>query len=94
MSCQPADPLAGVVDQPVMPTPATSADLLIGITDQPAVMIRSSLCTHERDTAGRYCRSCRARYMREWRKKQREIVVKLKAEYGLGRIVSRETNEA
>jgi hypothetical protein len=83
--------LLAFVEKPVVPTLGSTAGSLSCTASQPAMMVSCSLCMQERDTAGRYCRSCRARYMRAWRKKQRAIVVKLQSEYGLGRIVSRET---
>jgi hypothetical protein len=88
-----ADAAIDVVDQQAVLMPATTADPLIDITNQPTTMLPGGgLCTHKRDTSGRYCRACRAQYMRGWRKKQRAMVMELKV--ASGRIVSRGTSEA
>lgn len=53
-------------------------------------------CGGPRDTAGRYCRDCRRRYMREWRKRQTAERAELEAELlaaAYGKDVPRETIE-
>jgi len=37
------------------------------MTDNAARPKPCSRCAKPRETAGRYCRACRARYMRKWR---------------------------
>lgn len=38
-----------------------------------------SSCRQVNENIGRYCKPCRARYMRDWRKKQRMELVALRA---------------
>lgn len=41
-------------------------------------VLRCSKCHGERDTVGRYCRKCRADYMREYRVRVKQHVADLK----------------
>lgn len=47
-----------------------------------------SRCTHPRDRPDqRYCRACHNAYQRGWKAEQRKLLVKLKSEYGLGKLL-------